>query len=66
MTKPDRLADADRGGLGTTRFPSPELSRDFAVTIYEWRGRKLLRRWMTAIGADPADADLAEDREFAP
>ena len=54
MTRPDRLADADKASLDAILAASPELAavtasvRDFAVIMNERRGRKLLEPWMTA------------------
>ena len=54
MTRPDRLADADRAGLDAILASSPELAaitasvRAFAAIMTERRGRKLLEPWMTA------------------
>jgi transposase len=54
MTKPDQLADADRGSLDAILAASPELAavtasvRAFAAMMNERRGRKLLEPWMTA------------------
>jgi transposase len=62
MTRPDRLADADRAALDAILAASPELAdvtasvRAFAAIMNERRGRKLLEPWMTAALAtgDPA------------
>jgi transposase len=54
MTRPDRLADADRAGLDAILASSPELAaitasvRAFAAIMNERRGRELLEPWMTA------------------
>jgi transposase len=54
MTRPDRLADADKASLDAILAASPKLAavtasvRDFAVIMNERRGRKLLDPWMTA------------------
>jgi transposase len=54
MTRPDRLADADKASLDAILATSPELAavtasvRDFAVIMNERRGQKLLEPWMTA------------------
>ena len=54
MTRPDRLADADRASLDAILAASPELAaitasvRAFAAIMNERRGRKLLEPWMTA------------------
>ena len=54
MTRPDRLADADRASLDAILAASPELAaitasvRDFAAIMTERRGRKRLEPWMTA------------------
>jgi hypothetical protein len=54
MTRPDRLADADKASLDVILAASPELAavtasvRDFAVIMNERRGQKLLEPWMTA------------------
>jgi transposase len=54
MTRPDRLADADRASLDAILASSPELAavaaavRAFAVMMNDRRGRKQLEPWMTA------------------
>jgi transposase len=54
MTRPGRLADADKASLDAILTASPELAavtasvRDFAVIMNERRGHKLLEPWMTA------------------
>ena len=54
MTRPDRLADADKASLDAILAASPELAavtasvRDFAVIMNERRGRTLLEPWMSA------------------
>ena len=54
MTRPDRLADADKASLDAILAASPELAavaasvRAFAHIMTERRGRKLLEPWMTA------------------
>src|SRR5436190_641406 len=54
MTRPDRLADADRASLDAILASSPELAaitasvRAFAAIMNQRRGRKLLEPWMTA------------------
>jgi transposase len=54
MTRPDRLADADKASLDAILAASPELAavtasvRGFAVIMNERRGQKLLEPWMTA------------------
>jgi hypothetical protein len=54
MTRPDRLADADRASLAAILAASPELAavtgsgRAFAAIMIERRGRKLLGPWMGA------------------
>jgi transposase len=62
MTRPDRLADADRASLDAILAASPELAavtasvRAFAAIMNERRGHKLLEAWMTNALAtsDPA------------
>jgi transposase len=57
MTRPDRLADADKASLDAILAASPQLAavtasvRDFAVIMNERRGQKLLEPWMTAAHA---------------
>jgi transposase len=57
MTKPDKLADADKASLDAILAASPELAavtanvRAFAVIMNEKRGRKLLEPWMAAAAA---------------
>jgi transposase len=54
MTRPDRLADADKASLDAILAASPQLAavtasvRGFAVIMNERRGQKLLEPWMTA------------------
>jgi transposase len=54
MTRPDRLADADKASLDAILSASPELAavagsvRALAVIMNERRGRKLLEPWMAA------------------
>ena len=54
MTRPGRLADADKASLEAILAASPELAavtasvRDFAAIMTERRGRKQLEPWMTA------------------
>jgi transposase len=54
MTRPSRLADADRASLDAILAASPELAavtaavRAFAVIMNERRGRKPPEQWMTA------------------
>jgi transposase len=54
MTRPDRLADADRAGLDAILASSSELAaitasvRAFAAIMNDRRGRELLEPWMTA------------------
>jgi hypothetical protein len=54
MTRPGKLADADRASLDAILAASAELAavaanvRAFAVIMNERRGRKLLEPWMTA------------------
>ena len=54
MTRPDRLADADRASLDAILASSSELAavtasvRAFAAIMNERRGRRLLEPWMTA------------------
>jgi len=54
MTRPGKLADADRASPDAILAASAELAavaasvRDFAVIMNERRGRKLLEPWMTA------------------
>jgi len=57
MTRPDRLADADRVSLDAILAASADLAavaasvRAFASNTNERRGRKLLEPWMTAAHA---------------
>jgi transposase len=54
MTRPDRLADADKASLEAILAASAELAavtasvRDFAAIMAERRGRKRLEPWITA------------------